>query len=48
MLRIRLETPNHVRLIHTPSSPEGLSRALGETHRRYFGVISARRRASSR
>jgi putative transposase len=29
--------PNHVHLILTPSTAEGLSRAVGETHRRYSG-----------
>ena len=38
--------PNHVHLILTPSTPEGLGRALGETHRRYSAVINARLRAT--
>ncbi|MGB0956347.1 MAG: transposase [Panacagrimonas sp.] len=36
--------PNHVHLILNPASPEGLSRAIGETHRRYTGYINARER----
>jgi putative transposase len=46
MLRIRLEMPNHVHLILTPATPEGLGRALGETHRRYASVINARLRVT--
>ena len=38
--------PNHVHLILTPSTPEGLGRALGETHRRYSAVINARLRVT--
>jgi putative transposase len=38
--------PNHVHLILTPSTPDGLARALGETHRRYCGVINARLRVT--
>jgi putative transposase len=38
--------PNHVHLILTPATPEGLGRALGETHRRYSGVINARLRVT--
>ena len=34
--------PNHVHLILTPSTPQGLGAALGETHRRYGSVINAR------
>lgn len=38
--------PNHVHLILTPSSSEGLSRAVGETHRRYSAFINARLRVT--
>jgi len=38
--------PNHVHLILTPATAEGLGRALGETHRRYSGVINARLRVT--
>jgi putative transposase len=38
--------PNHVHLILTPATPEGLGRALGETHRRYSSVINARLRVT--
>src|SRR5208282_5809010 len=38
--------PNHVHLILTPSTPEGLGRALGETHRRYASVVNARLRVT--
>lgn len=38
--------PNHVHLILTPSTPQGLGLALGETHRRYCGVINARLRVT--
>ena len=38
--------PNHVHLILTPSSSDGLSRAVGETHRRYSGFINARLRVT--
>src|ERR1700728_3040832 len=36
--------PNHVHLILVPSDPDGLHRALAAVHRRYAGVIHARRR----
>jgi REP element-mobilizing transposase RayT len=36
--------PNHVHLILVPSDETGLSRAVGETHRRYSGYINARLR----
>lgn len=36
--------PNHVHLILTPSTAEGLSRAVGETHRRYAAFVNARGR----
>jgi putative transposase len=38
--------PNHVHLILTPSTPDGLARALGKTHRRYSGFINARLRVT--
>ncbi len=34
--------PNHVHLILTPSNPDGLRAALGETHRRYTQRINKR------
>ncbi|HET7802603.1 MAG TPA: transposase [Pseudolabrys sp.] len=36
--------PNHVHLILVPHIADGLSRALGETHRRYTAFINARAR----
>jgi putative transposase len=36
--------PNHVHLILAPSDADGLRRALAAVHRRYAGVIHARRR----
>ena len=36
--------PNHVHLVMVPSDRNGLSRAVGETHRRYSGYINARLR----
>ena len=30
--------PNHVHLILTPQTPEGLGRTLGKAHRRYFSL----------
>jgi putative transposase len=36
--------PNHVHLVLTPSTPHGLARAIGETHRQYTGFINARAR----
>ena len=36
--------PNHVHLILTPETSEGLGRAVGETHRRYTNFINARGR----
>jgi putative transposase len=36
--------PNHVHLILVPSDPDGLRRALAPVHRRYAGVIQARRK----
>lgn len=38
--------PNHVHLILVPKSEAGLSRAIGETHRRYSGYINARLRVT--
>ncbi len=38
--------PNHVHLILTPLTPEGLGRALGKAHRRYSSFINARLRES--
>jgi putative transposase len=35
--------PNRVHLILIPSDDSGLSRAVGETHRRYSEYINARR-----
>ncbi len=34
--------PNHVHLVLTPQSPDGLARAIGETHREYTGFVNAR------
>ncbi len=36
--------PNHVHLILVPSDTDGLRRALSAVHRRYAGIIHARRR----
>src|ERR1700736_2443259 len=36
--------PNHVHLVLAPSSPNGLARAIRETHRQYTGFINARAR----
>jgi putative transposase len=36
--------PNHVHLILVPRNADGLSRAVGETHRRYTAFINARAR----
>ena len=36
--------PNHVHLILTPNTADGLGRAVGETHRRYTNFINARGR----
>ena len=36
--------PNHVHLILVPSDPDGLRRALAPVHRRYAGVVHARRK----
>jgi hypothetical protein len=32
--------PNHVRLILAPATAEGLSRAVGEAHRRYTAFFN--------
>jgi putative transposase len=37
-------TPNHVHLILTPAARDGLSRAVGEAHRRYTAFVNARAR----
>ena len=36
--------PNHVHLILTPQGADGMSRAIGEAHRRYTSFIHARGR----
>ena len=38
--------PNHVHLILTPKTLDGLSRAVGEAHRRYTAFVSARARVT--
>jgi REP element-mobilizing transposase RayT len=38
--------PNHVHLVLVPSDDTGLSRAVGETHRRYSGYINSRLRVT--
>lgn len=38
--------PNHVHLLLTPATPEGLSRAVGEAHRRYSAFVNARARVT--
>jgi putative transposase len=38
--------PNHVHLILTPATAEGLSRAVGEAHRRYTAFVNARARVT--
>ncbi len=38
--------PNHIHLIMVPTDEKGLSRAIGETHRRYSGYINARLRVT--
>ncbi len=38
--------PNHMHLILVPSDETGLSRAVGETHRRYSSYINARLRVT--
>ena len=39
--------PNHVHLILTPQTPEGLGRALGKAHRRYFSPKFAFQKSAS-
>ncbi|MCP4408295.1 MAG: transposase, partial [Gammaproteobacteria bacterium] len=39
--------PNHVPLILALGTKDGLSRAVGETHRRYSGYINAQLRVTS-
>jgi putative transposase len=36
--------PNHVHLIPVPSDRDGLRRALAAVHRRYAGIVHARRK----
>jgi len=36
--------PNHVHLILVPADADGLRRALAATHRRYAGIVHARRK----
>lgn len=36
--------PNHVHLVMTPETPDGLARAVGEVHRRYTAFVNARMR----
>ena len=38
--------PNHVHLILVPAGADGLRRALAATHRRYAGLVHARRKRS--
>ncbi len=38
--------PNHVHLILAPSDEDGLRRALAPVHRRYAGIVHARRKRS--
>jgi len=38
--------PNHVHLILVLSDPDGLRRALARVHRRYAGIVQARRKRS--
>jgi putative transposase len=38
--------PNHVHLILTPTTADGLARALGKAHRRYSAFINARLRVT--
>ncbi len=40
------QMPNHVHLILVPAGRDGLRRALAATHRRYAGIVQARRRRS--
>jgi hypothetical protein len=36
--------PNHVPLVLTPHTADGVARAIGETHRQYIGFFNARSR----
>ena len=36
--------PNHVHLVLVPTDPDGLRRALAPVHRKYAGIIHARRK----
>ncbi len=38
--------PNHVHLILTPATSDGLARALGKAHRRYSAFVNARMRVT--
>ena len=38
--------PNHVHLILTPATRDGLSRAVGEAHRRYTAFVNVRARVT--
>jgi putative transposase len=38
--------PNHVHLVLTPSNVDGLSRAVGEAHRRFTAFVNARARVT--
>src|SRR5260370_7913410 len=38
--------PNHIHLILTPQTPDGLRRALGKAHRRYSAFVNARMRVT--
>jgi REP element-mobilizing transposase RayT len=38
--------PNHVHLVMVPQAPDGVARAMGETHRQYIGFINARARTT--
>ncbi len=38
--------PNHVHLVMVPQAPDGLARAIGETHRQYTGFVNARARST--
>ena len=40
--------PNDVHLILTPTTADGVARALGKAHRRYSAVVNARLRVTGR
>ena len=40
--------PNHVHLVLTPHTPDGLARAIGETHRQYTWFVNASSQSSLR